>query len=210
MSGLRLLVTGFGSFPLVPINPSATLARRVAASPRLRRSIGASPRLLVLNTSYAAISAELEPALALRPDAVLMIGVARRATRIRVEGRAINRASRLFPDASGSVAARLTLDPGGPPARRSASAAPVRVALRRVGAVASRDAGRYLCNASYYRVLGEGCPAVFVHIPPLPDASRPRRVERPLRRRPLDAWTEALVDAALTLLVHARQAESKR
>ncbi|WP_442919159.1 hypothetical protein [Methylobacterium sp. Leaf118] len=32
----RLLVTGFGPFPRVPDNPSARVARRLAALPRLR------------------------------------------------------------------------------------------------------------------------------------------------------------------------------
>ncbi|GEP00503.1 pyroglutamyl-peptidase I family protein [Methylobacterium haplocladii] len=201
----RLLVTGFGPFPGMPINPSATLARRIAASPRLRRTIGTAPTLLILKTSYAAIPEALEPALAQRPDAVLMIGVARRATRIRVESRASNRASRLFPDASGAVARDLTLDRGGPSGRRSAEATRILVPLRTVGAIASRDAGRYLCNASYYRVLAEGCPAIFLHIPPLPDPSRPRRSRWRPRRRPLDAWTDAFVDAALILLAPARR-----
>ncbi|GJE57817.1 MULTISPECIES: pyroglutamyl-peptidase I family protein [Methylobacterium] len=201
----RLLVTGFGPFPGVPINPSATLARRIAASPRLRRVMGTAPELLILTTSYSALSTELEPALAEQPDAVLMIGIARRARCIRIEGRAVNRASRLFPDASGKVARQLTLDLDGPHERRSAIAAQLRIPLRRVGAIASRDAGRYLCNASYYRVLSEGCPAIFLHIPPLPDLSRRSGSHRIRRRRPLDAWTDAIVESALVLLVRARR-----
>ena len=170
----RLLVVGFGPFPRVPVNPSGVLAARLAASPRLRRVLGGPPRLLVMRTAYAAIGAELEPALAGKPDAVLMIGVAMRARRIRVELRARNRASRLFPDASGSTARRPTLEPAGPAERRNPAARQVLACLRGVGAVVSRDAGRYLCNASYYRVLAEDCPAIFLHIPPLPDATRPR------------------------------------
>lgn len=204
----RLLVTGFGPFPGVSINPSAMLARRIAASSRLRRVLGKAPDLLILTTSYAAIPAELEPALAERPDAVLMIGVARRATRIRVEGRASNRASGLFPDALGKVARRVTLQRDGPRERRSAIAPQLRIPLRCVGAIASRDAGRYLCNASYYRVLSEGCPAIFLHIPPLPNPSRRSASHRNQRRRPLNAWTDAFVDAALVLLVRARREAS--
>lgn len=179
----RLLVTGFGPFPGMPRNPSAALARNLAALPRLRLALGAAPDLLVLPTRYAAIPALLEPALARRPAAILMLGVAGRATRPRIEVRARNRASRLFPDASGRRAADPRLDPHGPPERRSAAVATALAALRRSGvpAMRSQDAGRYLCNAAYYRALAEGCPVLFVHIPPVPRTRRPS-AGRPARR----------------------------
>lgn len=189
----RLLVTSFGPFPGVPRNPSEELARRIVGNPRLRRVLGAPPQLLVMRTSYAAIASQLEPALAEKPDAVLMIGVARQARRLRVELRARNRASSLYPDVSGRTH-QLTLDPLAPPERRSSAAERVLVALRSRGTEvrASRDAGRYLCNASYFRVLAEGGRAMFLHIPPLP--SEPAR-----RARILDVWTRACITAALAL-----------
>ena len=58
----RLLVTGFGRFPGVSVNPSAEVARRVAASPRWRR-LGIEAEALVMPTAYAAIEAVLAPAL---------------------------------------------------------------------------------------------------------------------------------------------------
>lgn len=210
MTPPRLLVTGFGPFPGVANNPSAALARRIAASTRLRRVIGTSPELLILETAYAALPADLQPALAEHPTAVLMIGVARRAKRIRVEGRAINRASRLFPDASGVAAHRMTLDATGPDERRSPVAARALPTLSRVGAIRSHDAGRYLCNAAYYRVLAEGAPAVFLHIPPLPDRSRPLRGRRRGGRPVLDTWTDAFVQVAIDLLTCARNAGRRR
>ncbi|WP_336487322.1 peptidase C15 [Methylobacterium nigriterrae] len=172
-----LLITGFGPFPGMPENPSARLARRLAALPRLGLALGRPPRRLVLRTAYAAIPGALAPALAEAPGAVLMFGVAGRARRMRVETRGTNRASRLFPDASGTISARLAVDPNGPPERRSPAAALALAALRRYGipAARSRDAGRYLCNASYYRALAEPCPVLFVHIPPEPRTRRPRR-----------------------------------
>lgn len=188
----RLLVTGFGPFPGVPRNPSEELARRVADSPRLHRVLGTPPRLLVMSTSYAALASQLEPALTEMPDAVLMIGIARQARRLRVELRACNRASSLHPDVSGRTP-RRKLDPLGPPERRSPAARRVLVALRSRGIEvrASHDAGRYLCNASYFRALAENNQTVFLHIPQLP--SRPAS-----RARMLDRWTQACVTAALT------------
>lgn len=168
MSG-HLLITGFGPFPKVSVNPSETVARRLAAHPRLRRLPGGPPHLLVLRTAYDAIEASLVPALGQGPAAVLMFGVASRAKRVRVETRALNRASRLFPDASGRVAVRFTLEANGPASRASiaAIASLRRLKQREMAAMLSRDAGRYLCNASYYRALREPCPVLFLHIPPL-------------------------------------------
>ncbi|KQQ13592.1 peptidase C15 [Methylobacterium sp. Leaf123] len=201
----RLLITGFGPFPTVPDNPSARLARRLAAFPHLRRVLGHTPDCLVLDTRYDALHTQLAPALARGPSAVLMIGVAARRPRVCVETRAVNRVSRLFPDASGAVGCFLAFDPDGPAQRPSAAATQVRVALRRVGldAAASRDAGRYLCNASYYRALATGRPVVFLHIP------MPPRTQRPTagggRRRPaLDLWADALIEAARVLALLGR------
>ncbi|KAB1072868.1 peptidase C15 [Methylobacterium planeticum] len=167
----------------MPVNPSAALARRLGTLPRLRLALGQPPRVLELRTRYDAIPETFVPALAERPVAVLMFGVAASAQRLRVEMRGRNRASRLFPDASGTRPARLTLDADGPAERRSSVAAAARAVLRRHGvpAAASRDAGRYLCNASYYRALAEACPVLFLHIPPR--APPHARVRRPAQGR---------------------------
>ena len=99
----KLLITGFGPFPRVPRNPSGLLAEHVAASPRLRLA-GIRASALVLPTTYGAVDAMLRPAIAREvPDAVLMIGVAARRREVCVERQALNRVSRLFPDASGTV-----------------------------------------------------------------------------------------------------------
>ena len=198
-----LLVTGFGPFPGMPRNPSAALARAIGAA--LRRRAGPRPQVLVLRTAYAAIPGALLPALAERPAAILMLGVASRARRIRVEARARNRASRLYPDASGRVSARLDLDPDGPAARRSTVAAQALAILQRHGldARASNDAGRYLCNASYYAALAADCPALFVHIPPVPRTARPHR--RAPARPGRDRQVAALAEVARLMAVRARR-----
>lgn len=203
---MRLLVVGFGPFPGVPRNPSGELARAVAGSARLRRVLGEAPRCLVLRTAYAAIGSQLAPALAERPDAVLLFGVARRARRVRVEARARNRVSLLRPDASGRVAARLLLDPEGPAERRSAHAARAVRLLRGHGMEASlsRDAGRYLCNASYFAALAEDRPTLFIHIPMPPSVDRPQRADRARRARPADRRLRAFTDLALALARRAR------
>jgi pyroglutamyl-peptidase len=171
---LTLLITGFGPFPGAPENPSGLLARRLA---RLRRPAFADVRRIahVFPTSYAAVAREL-PALLTRqrPDALLMFGLAPRTRHLRIETRAHNRASALFPDAERRKPSALRLAANGPdflPVRapvsrlvQAARAAGTRAAL-------SRDAGRYLCNALLWRALetetraGRPRVAAFIHIP---------------------------------------------
>ncbi|GEP10968.1 peptidase C15 [Methylobacterium gnaphalii] len=206
MNTQKLLIVGFGAFPKVPINPSGLLARRIANAARLKLLLGARPDCRVLRTTYAAVGTELEPALAGAPDAVLMIGVAMRARRIRVESRARNRAHLLFPDADGRLPPHLFLHRTGPTQRTSRHARAALAALRRRGLDAglSHDAGAYLCNASYYRALAESRPTLFLHIPGLRDAGRPTKHRMSRRNRPLDVWAQAFTDVALMLLVQAR------
>ena len=81
----------------------------------------------------------------------------------------------------------------------------MRVALKRAGleVAASRDAGRYLCNAAYFRALAEGCPAVFLHIPMPPRTKRPVREDRP--HHDPDAWVAAFAEAARALMLRTRR-----
>jgi pyroglutamyl-peptidase len=204
----RLLVTGFGPFPGIPANPSGEIARRVAGSPRWRL-VGAQAQALVLPTAYSSVEDVLAPALRQGGfDAVLMIGVAGRAKRIRVERRAANRASILSPDASGKRGARLALGPG--PEYRPAAASPARALrhLRRHGLPSgvSQDAGRYLCNACYFFALAEPVPALFLHIPK-PPRRKPR--EKATRRKPRTNWQDrlaaAFVELAIDLLAGSRR-----
>jgi pyroglutamyl-peptidase len=200
---MRLLITGFGPFPGMPRNPSAALARRVAASPRWR-VLGIDVTCRILTTAYAALATELDPALAERPDAVLLIGVAGRSKRIRVEWRATSRRSTLFPDVAGETAGSVAS--GRTVARRSpiAPIKPLR-ALRaqKLPSRISRDAGRYLCNASYHRALALPRPVLFIHIPKPP---RPARGKAGPRQRLTydERLGAALTEMGMLLIRQAR------
>lgn len=213
----HLLIVAFGPFPRVPVNPSATVARRLGADRCLALRLGAPPRVLILHTSYASLDTALAPALAARPAAVLMIGVAGSAKRARVEVRAVNRVSRLFPDASGRTTGRLALDPGHPAQRRAGTVARLAlIRLRSAGldARASIDAGRYLCNAAYYRALAEPIPALFLHIPltrrsrPLGDIRSPRQVRETQPARLAQAFVEVATLLSTRAALRERRAGS--
>jgi pyroglutamyl-peptidase len=168
------LVIGFGPFPGAPQNPSAVLVARLA---KRRRPSFSHTRIVahILPTSYAAVNEELPAFLRKHdPEIVLFFGLASRTPFLRVEQRAVNKATGFYADASRMKYATRALTPGLPAELR------IRADARRLLSVAratkidarpSRDAGRYICNAAFYRALhtsGEqGRPRLvaFIHIP---------------------------------------------
>ena len=181
-----VLITGFGRFPGMPANPSASLARRLA---RGRRPAGTQVALHLLPTRWdeaAAFPALLERA---APDIVLMLGVAARRRHVSIELLARN-ATGVFPDAAHRRPASRPLHPGAPAERAlTARPTPLLAALRAAGVPAqlSRHAGRYVCNALAWSAYGwaragrraDGGPrlVVFVHVPlPRPGRLAPARL----------------------------------
>ena len=102
------------------------------------------------------------------------------AMEARLTAEQIRAESILFPDVTGHRPEERAIVAGAPPAHGRAPFAALLAAARssRVPARLSRDAGRYLCNYSYWRALEtasrSGTPlAQFIHIPPV--ARNPRR-----------------------------------
>jgi len=165
---LTILVTGFGRFPGVPVNPTGPLVRKLARTVRLPCvKITAH----VFETSYDAVDSELPKLIAQhKPDVMLMFGLATRTRLVRVEVLARNVVA-LLP---GKLSQRHTIAPGGPATR--AMPAPTRAllaALRaaHVPATLSHDAGGYLCNYLCWRGVEvtkrtDGPRlAAFIHVP---------------------------------------------
>jgi pyroglutamyl-peptidase len=205
----NVLITGYGPFPGAPFNPSALLAQRLA---RRRRPAFADLAFNVHSfaTSYAAVDRDLAALLVRRPDIVLMFGLAGRTRHVRIETRARNARSVIFPDADRARPTAGAIAHGGPPAL-TGSAAFHRLlqAARATGVPArlSRDAGRYLCNYAYWRALeatARGKTRVqFVHIPPT--RRHPVPMARTKRRcLSLDDLVRA-AEAILTALVAAHR-----
>jgi pyroglutamyl-peptidase len=201
---LRILVTGFGPFPGAPFNPTQPLVNRLV---RLRRPAFSDVELSghIFPVTYKAVDRELPDLLARRkPHALLMFGLASRTPYVRIETRARNAVTMLWPDADharmrkGSIA-------GGADARMFSphTAKLLRVAVSTgVDARASRDAGSYLCNYLSWRAIeatdnGNGpALAAFVHIPPLARGRESRR------KGAADRVTlENLVDAGEAMLL---------
>ena len=168
-----LLVCGFGPFPAAPENPASLVVQRLRDahwSPN-----GADAAYAILPTEWR--SADEVALVAMRNGgcaAVLLVGVAVRARKFRVETRALNRTAADRPDAAGQSLGRSLIEPDGAAALRvTAPVRPVLSALHLAGLPArtSNDAGAYLCNYTLHRVLAaqraEAAErtAGFLHVP---------------------------------------------
>src|SRR6476661_2117111 len=201
---LHILITGFGPFPGAPFNPTQPLVARLA---RLRRPAFSDVELSghIFPVTYKAVDRELSQLLAKhRPQALLMFGLASRTPYVRIETRARNAVTTLWPDADhtrvrkGSIAGGADAVTFGPHTAKLLRAADG----TGVDARASRDAGSYLCNYLSWRAIeatsGDAGPrlAAFVHVPPLKrDGASQRKGAR--RRLTLDE----LVDAGEAMLL---------
>jgi pyroglutamyl-peptidase len=212
---MRVLLVGFGPFPGVPRNPSADLVKRLAKRrrPALASAIR-TPHIFV--TAYAAVDNELPKLLANKPDIILMFGLAARRRQLCIETQARNARSILFPDVRGTRPARGVIALGEPAARRGdARFARLLAAAQgsRMPARLSRDAGRYVCNYSYWQALdlaGRGSrPLVqFIHIPRVRLASHPKRKQK--YRAPPFSLALAAAENLLIALMAARRQQRNR
>jgi pyroglutamyl-peptidase len=173
-----VLVTGFGPFPGVPVNASATL---VTALREVSQFSDAFVRLhtAILPTDWREAPAQARALIEeLAPDAVLHFGVSARVSDFQIETRAYN-FCRSSPDCAGRLPGGYYVKPSGPPVLDATLPAALlvrRLSLAGIPASLSRDAGRYLCNATLYSSLLHGQslrrpPGIgFVHIPALTPA----------------------------------------
>jgi pyroglutamyl-peptidase len=169
----RVLITGFGPFPGAPFNPTELLVARLAK--RRRPALAAVEVIVhVFPTSYTSVDTQLKALIAQhQPDAIVMFGLAGRTKGLRIETLARNRTLRVFPDSDGATPKRSVISPDAEAMRGRAPFARLAAAARTAGLSAriSCDAGRYVCNYSYWRALETathpGGPSVvaFVHIP---------------------------------------------
>jgi pyroglutamyl-peptidase len=183
-SKLRILITGFGPFPGAPFNPTQPLVKRLT---KLRRPALGDVELIshIFHVTYATVDRELPELITrYRPSALLMFGLADRTAHIRIETRARNAVTTLFPDADrnrarkGSIAGGAGAMMFGPHTAKLLRAA----VATGIDARASRDAGSYLCNYLSWRAIeavgsDNGLRlAAFVHVPLLRrDGSSPHK-----------------------------------
>jgi pyroglutamyl-peptidase len=205
---LRILVTGFEPFPGAPYNPTQPLVQRLA---RLRRPALADVEMSshIFPVTYRAVDRQLPELLAqYRPQALLMFGLAARTSWIRVETRARNAVTMLWPDADHTRVRKGSIMPGvdatsfGPHTERL-----LRAALTTgVDVRTSRNAGSYLCNYLSWRAIeavnadSDLRLAAFIHVPLL---ARDRMSQR--KQTASRLTLEELVDAGEAMLMEMVQ-----
>jgi pyroglutamyl-peptidase len=159
----------------------------------------------IFHVTYATVDREL-PALVAqrRPHALLMFGLADRTAHMRIETRARNAVTTLFPDADRNVARKGSIVSGAGSAMFGRHTAKLHRAatLSGIDARISRDAGSYLCNYLSWRAIeavnanGDLRLASFVHVPLL---ARDATSQRKNPARPITL--EHLVDAGEAMLL---------
>ena len=165
----RLLICGFSAFPEAIRNPAQASVEALAAegwSP-----VGAQTDFLTVPVAWrGSVEAILDRLSAAPADAVLVVGVAVSAAGFQVERLGRNCASVERPDDLGHLWPAGQIISEGPEEIRSVAPARSMVAaIARQGLAAelSDDAGDYLCNFTYYRLMAaQAAPTVaFLHVP---------------------------------------------
>ncbi|MCE9558976.1 MAG: hypothetical protein K8R88_08490 [Armatimonadetes bacterium] len=150
-----LLITGFGPFGEVADNPSGTLART------------SGEEFLELEVSYQAVDRLIDSDTLASYQRILMLGVAMKATRCRLELYTHNEVHGLA-DALGETRTGSIME-GAPPILGSTLWLPKMTDKVPRNCEISIDPGRYLCNYLGYRV-NQAYPNVragFLHVPPV-------------------------------------------
>lgn len=177
-SPLKLLITSFEPFGGRTINTSAVLAQKLSAQPHSPKNLWAYVYATLpvdFQRAWPALRRQLR---AHRPDAVLLLGekadahfhlecVARNC---RVSQRGTTRIERASPAVIGS---RLN-------AAKILAAAKTRNGFSKNFFKLSNDAGTYLCNFIYYKMLSQknDIPAFFVHVPAVEKEQLARRLKK--------------------------------
>jgi pyroglutamyl-peptidase len=201
---LRVLITGFGPFPGAPYNPTMPLVKRLT---QLRRPAFGDVELMghIFHVTYGTVDRELPELIAQhRPQALLMFGLADRTAHVRIETRARNAVTTLFPDADRNRARKGSIADGADAMMFGPHTAKLLRAADGTGIDArpSRDAGSYLCNYLSWRAIeatgSDNGPrlAAFVHVPLIARNGTPQRKGATHR-----VTLEGLVDAGEAMLL---------
>lgn len=211
----RILISGFRPFPGAPYNPTEKLVERLI---RLRRpALDDVVRIgHIFPVTYSAVDRELPALIAThRPDALLMFGLAARTHFVRIETRARNTVTQIWPDAEHAEVRSRTIVSGLDSTRRFG---PHTLRLLRaandtgVAVKSSLSAGYYLCNYLSWRAIEatrmDNGPrlAAFVHVPLVPRSPvQFRRSGAPNR-----VTFEQLVDASEAMLMEMARLARQR
>ncbi|MHB1475131.1 MAG: pyroglutamyl-peptidase I [Dermatophilaceae bacterium] len=196
---MSVLVTGFGAFGNVALNPSERIARDLDG----QQIAGTVIRAMVLPVASEQVQSDLAAAIErTRPQLIVVLGVAPGRTAVALERVAVNVKDFPLPDIDGHAPVDEPVLPDGPAAYLTNL--PVKAILRRwaredVPGYLSNTAGTYVCNQVFYLACHYArelsIPAGLIHLP-----STPQSVTGAALRGQAPPSTADL--ATLTLAVH--------
>lgn len=206
-SNRTILVTGFEPFGSDTINPTAQILDRLPDA----AGIFAIHKLLLPVEFVRAPALAVAAYDALSPAAVLMLGQAGGRAAVTPELIARNRMNAAIPDNAGFQPADTPIIEDAPAVLSSTLPNEAVVqAIRACGlpAEASCDAGSYVCNCLFYRMLfynGGEVPTGFIHVPSIPEQghSGERAMELTDEIRAVIAAIEAVTGAICDSSAHS-------
>jgi pyroglutamyl-peptidase len=169
MSEKTLLLTGFGAFPGVVVNPT----ERIATALQGWRTPGWHVQVAVLPVAWQRARADVAALVAARDPALIVhLGVAGEAQTLRLEARAVNVLQFRVPDVDGLQPQDGAVVPDAPAEHATdldVDALVAQLLQQGVAVERSTDAGLYVCNATYFSSLHAfgGHRVLFVHVPPI-------------------------------------------
>jgi pyroglutamyl-peptidase len=173
----RILLTGFGPFANVEVNPTGRLMEHIAALAEPFPNV--ETHTAVLDVAYLRCEEQFRQAVeAVRPAAVLSFGVYLSADDIRLERIAVNLDDATIADTAGLLRRGQQVVQAGPVGYWSTlPLEAMHQSLQAAGipAVLSGHAGTYLCNHIFYygrhwlETQGLHVPMGFIHVPPFPE-----------------------------------------
>jgi pyroglutamyl-peptidase len=203
---MSVLLTGFGAFGNVGVNPS----EQVAGALDGEQVAGHRVHSVVLPVATDRVAAALSEATqAVNPDLILCLGVAPGRTAAALERVAVNVKDFPLPDVDGRSPIDEPVLPQGPAAYLStvpAKAILARWTTEQIPGYLSNTAGTYVCNQVFYLASHHAqllrIPAGLIHLPSTPGSiTHPTPGKTPPPTAQLDTLTHAVqlaIDVTLT------------
>ena len=169
---MKVLITGFEPFGRICVNPSWEAVKQVAERPGKNVAV----RKMLLPVEYEKCAdLLLETAVQYRPDVILCVGVAANRSAVTPEYVAVNVKDSSTPDNAGKTCIfEKIIDEGDAALYTNLPITDVLDAIHSAGvpAAPSFDAGTYVCNNLFYRLMndikynGKKIYGGFLHVPP--------------------------------------------
>ena len=204
---MKLLLTGFGPFGNVAVNPSQLIVESMVRETKTCRSIDLVAQVLPMEYIKAGnlIGQLIREH---RPERVICLGVATGIESIHLERIALNLDNTDSADNANMIRVGKPILPEGPAAYWSTlPIEEMREELRQRGfpAIISNHAGTYVCNHVFYlarheiELLGSGSPCGFIHLPQVAQEARGESQLKPvLSLKEMMAAVECCIGIAIS------------